>query len=232
MRKSKRPTRNGNLTLEPPPAEVARRLRRIYDRPHGPRPRGLVGGLIRTVLSQNTTSANAEAAYRRLRERFPEWQQVAAAPLRSIEAAIRPAGLAKQRARAIRGVIRRLMDIDPSLQLDELREMPTRRLIEFLESLPGVGPKTAACVALFELGRPVFPVDTHIARIARRLGWAGHHMTPEQIQAALEPAIPPRLRHELHINLIAHGRAVCRARRPQCEGCCLADLCPSAGAVQ
>jgi endonuclease-3 len=125
----------------------------------------------------------------------------------------------------IREVVRRLAEDDPTLCLDFLREMPTPDVMAYLLALPGVGPKTAACVALFELGRPVFPVDTHILRIAGRLGWVEVGESAEKAQQRLEPFIPARLRLELHLNLIAHGRATCVARSPKCEGCCLSAIC-------
>lgn len=184
---------------------------------------------MRTILSQNTTGANADVAYARLRARFPAWPDVAAAPLRRIEVALRPAGLAARRSRVLRDVVRRLAADDATLSLGFLRAMDTPALLRYLLALPGVGPKTAACVALFEMGRPVFPVDTHILRIASRLGWVAVGETAERAQDSLEPLIPARLRLELHLNLIAHGRATCLARRPRCGACCLSSICPKTG---
>ncbi len=152
-------------------------MRRTYGRPATPslRPHGspgdIVAGLVRTILSQNTTGSNADAAWQRLKARFPSWPDVAAAQTRSIEAAIRPAGLSVQRSRVIRNAVRKLGEDDPTLRLDFLREMATPDVLAYLQALPGVGPKTAACVALFEMDRTVFPVDTHILRIAGRLSW-------------------------------------------------------------
>lgn len=207
---------------------MARRLREAYGRPPRRKPVGVVESLVRTILSQNTTAGNAETAYRRLQEAFGGWEEVAAARLREIEAAIRPAGLARQRARVIRECVRRLMAEYPSLECRFLREMKGRAAVEYLQRLPGVGPKTAACVALFELGRDVFPVDTHILRVAKRLGWIGDDVDAVRAQEELEPLVPQWLRYELHVNMIAHGRRVCRARRAECGVCVLADLCPSA----
>ncbi len=194
-------------------------------------PQGVVGSLVRTILSQNTTGRNSEAAYRSLRTRLPDWRQVADARLSTIAAAIRGAGLARQRSKTIQDVVRRLVAEDPSLGAAYLRHMPTAAAVEYLRSLPGVGPKTAACVALFELGRAVFPVDTHVLRLAKRLGWVGTAASAGDAQAALEPLIPRRLRYELHVNLIRHGRATCGARRARCGQCVLEGLCPRLGVV-
>ncbi|MCX7598092.1 MAG: endonuclease III [Armatimonadetes bacterium] len=215
--------------LSPPPLVVAQRLRSAYGRPSAPRAGSLLAALVRTVLSQNTAGANARAAYENLRKRFPEWQDLARASLTSIERAIRPAGLAKRRAAVIRAVVRILAAEDPALELAEWQYYSTEELMVRLLSLPGVGPKTAACVVLFEFGRPVFPVDTHILRVAKRLGWLPPRATAEQAQVYLQDMIPPSQRLELHLNLIAHGRRVCRAQQAECEACVLWDVCSRSG---
>ena len=107
--------------------------------------------------------------------------------------------------------------------------MRSQALWHLLISLPGVGPKTAACVLLFSLDRPYFPVDTHVHRVSIRLGLVGERATAVQAQAALQEAVPPELVYDLHMGLIRHGRAVCVARRPLCSECVLADLCPRIG---
>jgi endonuclease-3 len=141
--------------------------------------------------------------------------------------AIRSAGLAEVRAPRLLAILRRLQADRGELSLDFLARETVPAAQRYLESLPGVGPKTAACVLLFAFGRAVFPVDTHVARIARRLGWAPDRASPEAIQALLGPRVPPSLRYALHVNLIAHGRATCRARNPRCPGCPILRLCPT-----
>lgn len=190
---------------------------------------GVVNSLVRTILSQNTTAANADRAYRHLKDSFPHWQQVARAPERAVVEAIRPAGLASQRAKVIQCVLTRLEAEDASLQCEYLQCKPTAAVLEYLEAFPGVGPKTAACVVLFELGRAVFPVDTHLLRISKRLGWVAPEVSAPQAQRFLEPLVPEGLRYELHVNLIAHGRTTCRAQRPKCTECVLARLCRRQG---
>lgn len=229
MKPSRRPPSPQASNLSPSPRLVARKLRAIYGRPRAPRGDGPVATLVRTILSQNTTSANARAAYESLRRRFPDWHDVASASLPSIEKAIRPAGLAKRRAAVIKEVVRQLAGLDPALELKEWGEYPTSELMARLLALPGVGPKTAACVALFEFGRPVFPVDTHILRVAKRLGWLSAGTTADQAHHYLGAAIPAALRLELHLNLIEHGRRVCQARRPRCSECVLAEVCAGGG---
>lgn len=234
MKPSRRPPSRPSQVaskLYPPPTVVAKVLRSAYGRPSVPPAGGLVAALVRTVLSQHTTSANARVAYENLRLRFPDWRDLASAPLSSIERAIRPAGLARRRARVIAVIVRHLAAEDPELKLNDWQDYSTDELLVRLLALPGVGPKTAACVALLEFGRPVFPVDTHILRVAKRLGWLPPTASAEQAQHYLQERIPAGLRLELHLNLIQHGRRVCQARRARCGDCVLVRMCAGAGAA-
>ena len=198
------------------------RLRELYGRPtqvpHG-RP---VEELVRTILSQNTNDANRDVAYERLRERFPTWEEVRDAPLDDVEDAIRPGGLAPQKAPRIQAA---LAELDDELDLGWLEHAPREEALDFLVSLPGVGRKTAACVLIFSFGRPEIPVDTHVYRVGGRLGLfpskASFDLAHDEMRAITDPADA----YELHINLIRHGRAVCRPR-PRCEECALRRMCP------
>ncbi|MBE3097909.1 MAG: endonuclease III [Planctomycetes bacterium] len=184
--------------------------------------------LIGTVLSQNTTDRNSHAAMERLRSALPDWDRAADAPLSAIAAAIRPAGLHRQKARNLRAILRRIRAERGRISLDFLRRWPTGRTREYLLSLPGVGPKTAACVLLFSLRRPVLPVDTHVHRVSRRLGLIGPRVTAEQAHDLLADIVPPAKVYAFHVLLIEHGRKVCHARRPECGVCVLSDVCPAA----
>lgn len=203
-------------------AEVAARLRDRFG-PIQRRPGGdLLSILIGTILSQNTSDLNRDRAYSELRRRFPSWEGVLAAPVEELEAAIRGAGLHRQRARRIKEVLARLVEERGELSLEFLRDLPDGEAERWLLSLPGVGRKTAYIVLLFGLGRPFFPVDTHIARVTRRLGLVGPKQEPH---AALAPLVPEGKELELHLHLIRLGREICRARRPRCRDCPLSDLC-------
>ncbi|MDQ7795079.1 MAG: endonuclease III [bacterium] len=207
-------------------AELAARLEEVYGQPRPETSRPL-DELVRGILSQSTTDRQRDQAYRALRARFPTGEAVRDAGEEAVAAVIAPAGLARQKAARIVAVLHELTAPDGRVDLDDLAGLDTARAYRRLVSLPGVGPKTAACVLLFSLGRPVFPVDTHVLRLARRLGLAEKRTGPARVQEQLTAATPPGLVLSLHVNLILHGRQVCRARRPRCGACPLAGRCPT-----
>jgi endonuclease-3 len=212
--------------------QIARRLRRAYGAPPPPRRLPPLDELVLTILSQNTNDTNRDRAYADLRARLPVWEDVADAPLPVIERAIRSGGLAPTKAPRIRAVLRALRDRGIALDDRALRRIRHDRLFELLVALPGVGPKTAACVLLFSLDRPYFPVDTHVHRVALRLGLVAPRSTAVQTQAQLQAALAPAEMYEVHMNLIRHGRHVCVALRPICSQCVLNDICPKIGVVR
>jgi len=192
---------------------------------HSRPPRDPVATLVGTILSQNTNDVNRDRAFDRLRERFPTWEAVRDAPTGALVEAVRPAGLAPTKAPRIQEALRRITAERGRISLDFLADLPLEEVREWLLSLPGVGPKTAAIVLLFALGRPAFPVDTHVHRVTRRLGLIPDRTTREKAHELLEQLVPPELYYVFHINLIAHGRAVCHARNPECARCVLQSDC-------
>lgn len=162
-----------------------------------------------------------------MRERFPRWEDVLGAPPRALMASIASGGLANTKAPRIQAILAEVKRREGRLSLARLARMGDDDVRDYLVTLPGIGPKTAACVLAFSLGRPTLPVDTHVARIAARLGFASDRDPAERIQRTLEDLVRPADRLETHLNLIAHGRATCRASRPSCGDCALLDLCPS-----
>lgn len=178
--------------------------------------------LVRTILSQNTNDTNRDVAYDRLRDRFPSWAEVRDAPAGEVEQAIRPGGLAPSKAPRIQEALRRL---DEGLDLDWLRDAPREDAIAYLVALPGVGRKTAACVLIFSFDRPEIPVDTHVHRVGARLGLFREGAGLEEAHDEMLAITPPEDAYELHMNLIEHGRAICRPR-PRCDECALRRMCP------
>ena len=188
-------------------------------------PREPLSVLISAILSQNTSDVNRDQAWERLKERFPTWESVLAANPVEIAEAIRPGGLANVKAPRIQEILRAIRRERGEFTLDFLAEMEVDEARQWLTSLNGVGPKTAAIVLIFSLGKPAFPVDTHVHRVSRRLGLIGLKTSREQAHEVLEELLPPEIYYTFHLNLIAHGREVCKARRPRCTACVLREHC-------
>lgn len=181
-----------------------------------------------TILSQHTSDVNRDRAYADLRRRFATWDEVADAPAPAIASAVRRGGLGATKAQRIKAVLRELRR-GGALGDSTLRGSSAEETWRRLRELPGVGPKTAACVLLFSLDEPYFPVDTHVHRVAKRLGLVPERATAAQAQEILQAVVPPEAVYDLHMQLIRHGRAICRAPRPLCEECPLLDICPRIG---
>jgi len=207
-------------------ATILRRLRRAY----GPRKWKCWGDgvsvLIDTILSQNTSNANSDAGFKRLRRKFRSWNQVMNAAVDDVEKCIRVSGLSRIKAPRIQAILREIKQDRGKLDLQFLKQTDEQRAYEYLTKFKGIGPKTANCVLLFAFGSPVFPVDTHIHRIARRLGLIKPKATADAAHEILKPMIAPKDRYEMHILLIEHGRKTCRAISPRCDECVLLGICP------
>lgn len=207
---------------------VATRLRQSYG-PRRPQRRrdNPLDALIQTLLSQNTSDINSDRAYASLRSRFPSWEDVHRASLRELIAAIRSGGLANIKAVRIKALLEEIWADQGHFDLSFLRDLSNEEVEAYLGRFKGIGSKTVACVLLFGLGRPAFPVDTHVFRVSRRLGLLNGQPTPERAQEYLGPRIPPGDRYALHLHLVEHGRRICKAQRPLCAECVLARLCAS-----
>ena len=185
-----------------------------------------LGELIATILSQNTSDVNSDRAYAALRAAFPSWEEVAEAQPDDLARVIRSGGLAKLKGQRIQTMLHTLKTRQGHLRLDFLKDIPMPAARAFLAEFYGVGPKTIACVLLFACGHPAFPVDTHIHRVTTRLGLLPAGCTAERAHGVLQPLIPPTQVYAAHVNLIRHGRTVCKARLPDCQHCCLRASCP------
>jgi len=221
---------SGNLKSETMQPETKKTLR-IHDlllSEYGDRvwyPYDPMATLVSTILSQNTNDVNRDRAFEQLRERFPTWEAVRDVPLEELVEVVRPAGLAPTKAPRIQEALRRIDAERGTLSLDFLAGMDVPEARAWLLSIPGVGPKTAAIVLLFALGKPAFPVDTHVHRVTRRLGLIPEKTSREKAHELLEAIVPPELYYTFHLNIIEHGRAVCHARSPECRRCVLQGEC-------
>ena len=212
------------MTMQP--QLVMEALAEVYGRPlHTPHGDALAE-LVLTVLSQNTADTNSGRAFTQLLRRYPSWASIARAPAEEVIATIQGGGLAQQKAPRIQAILRAVGERSPGWDLEFLRAMPLEDARAWLRTLPGVGPKTAACVLLFALGKPAMPVDTHVERVSKRLGFIPERLTAERAHVALEALVEPSEYYRFHMLLIKHGRRTCAARKPACQRCPLI-ACPS-----
>lgn len=184
-----------------------------------------VDELVNTILSQNTSDTNRDRAFEALKARFPTWEAVRDADPQAVIEAIRPAGLANQKGPRIQAALRYLTETQGRITLEHLRDMSVEEAKQWLTAINGIGPKTAAIILLFSMGRPAFPVDTHVHRVTRRLGLIGGTTSAEQAHLELEQIVPPEDFYAFHLQVIQHGRRVCHARNPACGVCVLQDYC-------
>lgn len=218
----------------PPTARgrVAKRALRVhqllldhYGQPLWRNPLPAIDELVSTILSQNTNDTNRDKAFELLRAALPTWEAVRDAPTDLVVNAIRPAGLANQKGPRIQHVLRAITQERGSLDLDFLRDLPLEEARAWLTRFNGVGPKTAAIVLQFSLGRPAFPVDTHVYRVTGRLGLRPEKMSVEDAHPHFEALLPPETYYAAHLNLIRHGREICHAQKPACDLCILRRNC-------
>jgi len=205
------------------------RLRKRYGELTPPRVADPLDELILTVLSQHTSDLNAERAFAELRRAFPGgWDQIAAAPTKVVADAIRSGGLADSKAPRIQAILREVQEREGAYDLSRLRTLGDPQVRDYLMSLPGIGPKTAAVVLSFALGRDALPVDTHVHRVSKRLGLIPAKASAERADRILHDLVPEGSRTPLHVGFIRLGREICKAPTPRCSQCPLADLCPTA----
>ena len=183
--------------------------------------------LVQTILSQNTSDVNSRRAFNSLLASFDSWESVAAADVNDISTAIKMGGLGDIKAKRIKAALGEIKRKQGKLELDFLNQLPLAKARDWLKQLPGVGSKTASCVLLFSLGRPALPVDTHVLRVAKRLGLIEPKTSAEQAHRLLESLVPADSVYQFHLLMIEHGRRVCQAQRPRCSQCVLRGICPS-----
>jgi endonuclease III len=205
---------------------LVRRLRRHFGDLSPPRETDPLDELILTVQSQHTSDLNAERAFGLLRGRYPTWD----APTAELAETIRSGGLNNTKAARIQAILREIHEREGRYDLNALGARSDAEIAEYLSSLPGVGPKTVAVVMGFAFGREAIPVDTHVHRVATRLGLVPK-TSAERAQRLLEASVPDDLKTPLHMGLIRLGREICKAGRPRCEECPVFELCPTGPVV-
>jgi endonuclease-3 len=200
-------------------------LEREYGIPKKERKADLLDVLVQTILSQNTNDQNRDRAYQRLKDQFPRWEDVLNGKRRMVVEALRPGGLARQKAKRIVDILQWLRERKGKVSLTFLKRMGEEEIKETLGGLKGIGPKTVHCLLLFGLGKEAFPVDTHILRVGKRLGFIPEEIDAEKAHPWVGPLVPKGKALCLHINLIRHGRSVCKPQHPRCSECILNKEC-------
>ena len=206
-------------------APIAAALADVYGKLDWSRNLDGMDELISCILSQSTNDTNRDRGFARLKERFPTWKDVHFAELDDLIEAIRPAGLANQKAPRIQDVLAVIHDQVGEYRIDFLDDLSIEEAKAWLVSLKGIGPKTAAIVLCFAYGRPAFPVDTHIFRVSKRLGFLPEKLSANDAHPVMEAIAPAEDYYQFHIQLIQHGRDTCHARKPACERCPISDHC-------
>lgn len=206
-------------------ASINRVLTRVYGEKSACTDDDPVDTLVETILSQNTTDINSHRSFMALKREYDDWHDMLGEDPSVVARVIRSGGLPDIKARRILAALEFICRERGRIELDFLRDMPPSEADSWLAQMKGVGPKTRSIVMLFSLGMPAFPVDTHIHRVTKRLGLIGPSVSREKAQEVLGSIVPKGQYYNFHINLIEHGRAVCRALRPACDRCVLSGSC-------
>ena len=213
------------LTLAERALDVHEKLLAFYGDPIWRNPLPAIDELVSTILSQNTNDVNRDRAFNALRAHLPTWEEVRDAPVAEVIEAIRPAGLGNQKGPRIQKVLQEISAERGALDISFLMDLPLEEARSWLTKFHGVGPKTAAIVLCFSLGRPALPVDTHVYRVTGRIGLRPMQISVEDAHPYLESIFPPETYYAAHLNLIRLGREICHARKPDCAACPLIDVC-------
>ena len=226
MKHNKSPETRNIAALKKKVRRIESILRRKYGEYEWGGPEKILGSVIHTILSQNTNDQNSGRAYRSLRKRFRSWSQVMKAPVSEVAEAIRVGGLANNKSRWIIELLRWVKETRGRMSLEDLREATPKKMLDEMGHLNGIGVKTVYVTLMFACGRDVFPVDTHIYRIVRRLGLVAWPASRERTTEEMQPLVPRGRSMTLHVNLIRLGREVCKARKPLCGACPIERNCP------
>jgi endonuclease-3 len=210
---------------EKPVRYIIQNLERTYGVPENRRAADPLDMLIGIILSQATSDVNSHRTFAALKKRFPTWDAALRARTATIADTIRSGGLANQKAEVIKSVLRQIKDEHGTLDLNFLHDLAPEAAVDYLSQFRGIGPKTVACTLLFACRKDVFPLDTHIFRILRRVGLIPQKCTDKRARAIMDAVVPSGKFYSFHVNLIRHGRALCRPREPLCERCPIAEYC-------
>jgi len=206
--------------------QVAEALAREYGAPDLGNLPDPLDELVFIIVSTMTTNRVHTRTFKAIKRRFPTWKSVLSEPVEELIKILRPAGLSDQKGRRIYQILERIAAENPEVSLDHLRNLEQAAAERYLLNLPGVGKKVARCVMIYSLGMDAFPVDAHVLRVCRRLGWIPAKMSWVKAHDALQRLVPPGYGHDLHVNMVVHGRQVCTATSPPaCTNCVIRLHC-------
>ena len=210
---------------EKPFKYIVQNLERTFGEPKLSRKSDPLAMLINIILSQATSDTNSDRTFKNLKKRFKNWKNVLAAGENEIADAIRLGGLANQKAKVIKDLLWQIKETHGTLSLKFVEKMPDEEARDFLQKFRGIGPKTVACTLLFACHKEVFPLDTHIFRVLKRMGIVPAKITDAKAHRLLDELVPKGKFYSLHVNLIRLGRKICRPQEPLCEECPLLEYC-------
>ncbi|MCP9494416.1 MAG: hypothetical protein MSG64_08180 [Pyrinomonadaceae bacterium MAG19_C2-C3] len=219
------PVEAENIAHDKPLHYIIQNLEQAYGTPVNSHKSDALDMLVRIILSQATSDINSDRAYTALKSRFPTYEQLMRARPATVENTIRSGGLAKQKTATIQNFLRQLQAEHGTLDLSFLDNLSTEEAVAYLQNFRGLGPKTIACTLLFALHKPIFPLDTHIFRILRRIGLIPPKCTDAKAHNLMNARVPEGKHFSFHVNLIRHGRTLCRPRAPLCERCPVVEYC-------
>lgn len=210
---------------EKPFRYIIQNLENTFGEPKLKRKSDPLAMLINIILSQATSDVNSERTFRNLKTRFRNWENILKADEKEIAEAIKIGGLANQKSKVIKDLLEQIKQANGKLSLKFLDKMNDDSARDYLLQFRGIGPKTVACTLLFALQKEVFPLDTHIFRVLKRMGILPEKIADIKAHKLLDRLVPHGKFYSLHVNLIRLGRKICRPREPLCENCPLIEYC-------
>lgn len=204
-------------------ARVCELLEVVYGLPRFGNPADPLDDLVYIILTNKASPAVANCLFDKVKQQFPTWNEVLESP-DLLPKLIRQGGLAVKKSAQIVAALGKIQSDFGACSLEPLRGRQETDAEAYLVSLPGVSQKVAKCVMMYTLGAAVLPVDAHVHRVARRLGWT-QRKRADQCHEELEALVPRERRHAFHVDCIAHGRTVCRAIKPACDHCPVNKYC-------
>jgi len=222
--------RTGQIWLKSAPSrsQIVRRvceaLEKNYGKPRLGNPCEPIDNLIYIIISNKTSPKVAKKTYERVKQEFSTWNELPYSPVSSLKSLLKPAGLASVKSEQIFRALSKIKSEFDTCSLNHLIGKHESDIQKYLISLPGVSEKVAKCVMMYTMDIDILPVDSHVHRITRRLGWTARKRA-DQCHEELEDLVPPKRRYAFHVDCIMHGRTICRPKNPNCKRCCISHHC-------